>query len=294
MNFDYSRFKFSIEIASNYFAIKSDIQDFDCWKLFENTAEKYCILHNHKFYTNHEFSISIEGTSIDCRFNDNGELVLAHVDGWDIQLNKEIRDIIYRTKKLFGIPVFAFHSFDEDFVNNPTDFDVSFLTEETFNLLSSNQPTQKNDYSNLIVSLDKFIDIIKNHEGETFIDRVETLSETHKKLYIGHKPSSQRDGTVIIDTIELEENPILHVIDITIVGDNLDILTELGKGWPSYIFNEAAIFEDSYLDGDGHHCFRFKYNNPTFRSVIWASKMNDIMESPESAALLLNYFLTRK
>lgn len=295
MNFDYSRFKCSVEVASKYFAIKADIHDFDCWKLFERTAEKYCFLYKHEFHTDNKFHIAIDGTSIDCRFDDNADLALVHITGWDTQLNKEIRDIIYRTKKLFGIPVLAFCSYDDDFENYPTNFDITFITEEIFKKLSSSsETTQKKDYSNLIVSIEKFIDIIKKHDGESFIDSIDIFSETHKKLHIGHKPSTQKDGVVIIDTIELEENPVLHIIYITIAGDNLDILTNLGQGWPTCIFNETVIFEDSYIDENGRHCYKFRHNNPNFRSATLAPALNDIMESPESSALLYNYFSSLK
>lgn len=294
MNFDYTRFSYSIEVASGFFALKSDCPNFDCWTFFESTSAKYCNLHNLKFSTNGQDRINIEGSTIFCRKNDTHELLSANISGWDIETNKVLRDIIYRTKKLFGLPVFSLMTNDDDFANFPYKFDVFFFTDDIFKRLSPISDEEKSDISGLVVSIDKFIDLIKKHEGESFIERIEVLSEAHKKLFIGHKQSCQRAGTVIMDTIELEVDPCDPlVIYITIAGDDLDILTRSGKGWPSYLFNEATVFVDSYSDGDGNHCYRFKYNNPTFRMAKLAPLMDQMDQNQDLASLLMLNFLSK-
>ena len=97
-----------------------------------------------------------------------------------------------------------------------------------------------------------------------------------------------------MDTIELEADPCDPlVIYITIVGDDLDILTRSGKGLPIYLCNEATVFVDSYLDGDGNHCYRFKYNNPTLRMAKLAPLMDQMDRNQDLASLLMLNFLSK-
>ncbi len=290
MGFDYSHFKYSLDAASLFFAIKSDNPEFDCWKFFESTAEKYSNLHNLNYRTNGNDYIFVEGSIIRCKKNDKSELLAANISGWDIQTNKTIRDLIYKTKKLFGIPVLSITTSDEDFVNYPSNFDVVFITEDIHKQLSVDSGKPENDFSSLYVSIDKIIDIIQAREGSSFIDRIEIMDENHKKLFFNHKRSSQKEGVIYIDIIDLEadkDDPL--IIWITMVGENIDILT---TGWISNIFDMEMVFIDSFYTQDGVNCFKFKYNNPAIRAKKIAPMWEKISQNPLLANYLLNNLLS--
>ena len=136
----FDRFKFSWLIAHRFYIENRD--GAQCVNSFWGALKEFCEINNtgyeKEFFSNGDskgynirFTPGMCGMSL--MLNAVGEPECVVIRAWAFKYIKEIRNSIWDTKTLFGLPVLSVLHQDEDFINNPRNFIVTIMPRETAN-----------------------------------------------------------------------------------------------------------------------------------------------------------------
>lgn len=137
----YDFFQYSSFVANEFY--NNNHSNEDCLKQFMLNLDNFCTLRGVSYTKEQEMPI---GSSITFVFspgvfrimlllNKNGEPTNVNFYTFAFKYINEIRDSIWDTKTIFGLPVFNVMSRDEDFENNPRNFYVGIISRSLLSVI---------------------------------------------------------------------------------------------------------------------------------------------------------------